>query len=436
MNSRKFKTRILIADDDPFYLNVAKAALEAAGHDVAVATDGAEAIAALKKDGFHGAIVDLTMPKADGIAVIDSARSSGPNVNTPIIVITGHDDAQAIERAYKSGATSFLTKPLNWVLFTPHINFVLRSAQIEAELRDATTAAAFLSEIKSQMMTALAREFQAPIKTIFGFAELVRKEVYGPLAPAMYRELVADMGAAAQKLNASFLTLLNFGNTLTEQLEVKSEPTRIWDVITQAIVSAEPNANRNGINLQSRINIPEDTTINADAVLLSQAIRSVLSNAIKLAPKGTSVEIEARIGDDGNLKFWTVDLGPAIPASLIAEISGTGVSKAQRAHDNETRDVGIMVAKILTEAHQGKLTVRSEATGGNIVALDLPKARLTTDVAKPAAALQAGVPDRLAAISQALAADPRVRLGRQEPPSQASPGERIPAPVLQSRPRL
>ena len=71
------RTRILVADDDPVYREVAKEALETAGHAVTVAADGAEAIAAMAAMQFDTAVIDLNMPKADGIAVIEAARAKG-----------------------------------------------------------------------------------------------------------------------------------------------------------------------------------------------------------------------------------------------------------------------------------------------------------------------------------------------------------------------
>jgi signal transduction histidine kinase len=397
------------------YIGTSRKRLLNQPHTVTAAADGVEAIAALASQQFDTAVIDLNMPKASGIAAIEAARLGGPNINTPIIVVTGHDDATAIDHAYTAGATSFLTKPLNWVLFTPHVNFVLRSGQIENELRSATAAAAFLSGLKSQMMGALAREFQSPIKTIFGFSELIRKEVYGPLSPPMYREMATDMGNAAQKLNVAFLSLLNFGNSLTEQLQLKTEPVRIADVIHHAIAKSEDTAARNSVRLITNIELPENAHLEADPVLLLQAVRSVIGNAIKVAPRGSSVEIHAGLVSDGNFRLWTVDRGPAIPASLIAEINPPVIERSVRSIDYETRDVGIKIAKILTEAHQGRLDVSSDSANGNVVMLDIPKERLrapqaeATSSSVPANETQA---QRLAAVSLALSADPRIRLGR------------------------
>ena len=89
----------MVADDDPVYRDVAKDALEAAGHGVITANDGGEAIKALHATKFDAAIIDLTMPVADGLTVIEIARREGNNIHTPIIVITGHDDSSAVENA-------------------------------------------------------------------------------------------------------------------------------------------------------------------------------------------------------------------------------------------------------------------------------------------------------------------------------------------------
>lgn len=411
INVKTIKTKILIADDDPFYREAGRDALEIAGYHVTLAADGAEAIAALKRDVFHAATVDLTMPLADGVAVIESARAGGPNANTPIVVITGHDDTSAIERAYNAGATSFLTKPLNWLLFTHHMNFVVRSGRIETELRETTTAAAFLSDLKSQMMGALAREFQTPVKTIFGFAELIRREVYGPFQPPAYRDMAIDMGNAAQRLNASFLKLMELGNALTEQLDLKTERFALKDTINSVLTTLADQAERRHVRLELRFDISDTLAIEADRVLFVQAVRSIVANAIKIAPRNTRVEVHAWLGEEGDFRLSAYDQGPAISASILAEIKRPAQQRPAATSETETRDVGIKIAKVLTEAHQGRLDVQTDGVSSNLVRIEFPRARLTeTSAADAKAAAAAAVDPRIAEISAALAEDPRVRL--------------------------
>ena len=401
----KKQKHILVADDDPIYREVATEALEKAGHKITQAVDGGHAIALLDTGEFDLAIVDLTMPVADGIAVIERLRAGKQNPALPVIVITGHDDASAVERAYEVGATSFLTKPLNWVLFTPHVEFVLRSGQTETELREANAASAFMSELKSQMMSSLAQEFQTPIKTIFGFSELIHKEVYGPLSPPVYREMISDISKSAHNINAALLKLMNFGHTLTEQLEIKVEAVKPLNAVVDAVDALNAVAERRGITIKTTIAIPADAMILADKALLNQALRSMLDNAIRLSPRDAEVLLTANLGKDGNLCVSVSDRGPPVPEELLNDVNGTPVAKRTFARHQEARDVSIKIAKVLAEAHKGTISITTDRTGGNCVRLDMPKDGRKSNIVLPSASKDPSALDRLAAIGAEIADD-------------------------------
>jgi two-component system, sensor histidine kinase and response regulator len=377
----------LIADDDPVYREVAGAALEDAGYAVVLAADGGEALQKLAAETFDVVIADLTMPIAGGLDVIKATRTTrGPNTYTPIVVITGSDDTEAIETAFEIGATSFLTKPLNWPLFRHHIDFVYRSGQSELELREANQASAFLSDLKTQTMKSLAEDFMRPVKTIFGFSELIRREAYGPLEPPTYKEMIADMGAAAQNLNASLLKLMDLGASLADRLDLHEQSIPLADFIDTATAGFHDKAHRRGVTLKFESNIPRSLTVYADPALLSQAVRSILDNAVKLAPRGTTIDVNANFSINGDFHFSATDFGPAISAELIAEVTGPALKTAAR-DLYANRDVGIKIAKSLVEVHQGQLHVNQTENGGNVVELKLPKVRFVTrDANSPTAA--------------------------------------------------
>jgi two-component system, sensor histidine kinase and response regulator len=373
----------LIADDDPVYRDVASAALESAGYLITLASDGGEALVHLKNNAFDIAVVDLTMPIAGGLEVIKIARSGGLNAHTPIVVITGSDDADAVEAAFEIGATSFLTKPLNWALFTHHIDFVYRSGQSERELRDSSAASAFLSDLKSQTMRALARDFMRPVKTIFGFSEIIRREAYGPLEPQPYKDMVADMGTAAQTLNASLLKLMDLGASLNERLDLNEQIIPLADLVETAILGFYDKANRRSVALQMNSNIADTVTVNADQALLSQAVRSIIDNAVKLAPRGSTIEVNAGFSANGEFQLSATDFGPAISAELIAEVVGT-TETAATLEVHASREIGIKIAKALAEVHNGRLNVRKTDNGANVVELSLPAIRFAKPATDPA----------------------------------------------------
>lgn len=127
--------RLLFVDDDPILREFAQVNLASAQAEVDVAADGVEALEALSRRHYDLLLLDLHMPRMDGFAVLDSVRSSPETAHLPVIVETGREDVESIDRAYNAGATAFVTKPLNWRLLGYQIRYVLRSARTEAALR-------------------------------------------------------------------------------------------------------------------------------------------------------------------------------------------------------------------------------------------------------------------------------------------------------------
>jgi len=100
--------RILIADDDPQILRALRVTLGAHGHEVVTAADGRETIAAASKQPPDLLILDLGMPRLDGLEVIRTVRAWSA---LPILVVSGRTDAADKVDALDAGADDYVTKP-------------------------------------------------------------------------------------------------------------------------------------------------------------------------------------------------------------------------------------------------------------------------------------------------------------------------------------
>ncbi len=136
------EARILFVDDDPILREFAKVNLASLAVDVEVAADGMEALEALSRNQYDLLLVDLDMPRMDGFELLAHLRSNPETAHLPVVVETGREDVDAIDRAFRAGATAFVTKPLNWRLLTYQLRFTLRAAQAEAALRNNIAAVA------------------------------------------------------------------------------------------------------------------------------------------------------------------------------------------------------------------------------------------------------------------------------------------------------
>jgi signal transduction histidine kinase/FixJ family two-component response regulator len=127
--------RVLVVDDDETVRLLAEEALGAAGFDVVCAANGGQAL-----DAFVGwradiVLLDVLMPGLDGFDTCQRLHALPGGEHVPVLMVTGLDDVDSIERAYRVGAADFLTKPINWAVLGHHVRYMLRAARAMDEVR-------------------------------------------------------------------------------------------------------------------------------------------------------------------------------------------------------------------------------------------------------------------------------------------------------------
>lgn len=120
--------RILFVDDDPILREFAQVNLASPAVSIDVAENGAEALQRLT-EGYDIVLLDLEMPVLDGFGALAAIRANPRTRDLAVIVQTGREDVEAIDRAFRLGATSFVTKPLNWRLLSYQMLYVLRASR-------------------------------------------------------------------------------------------------------------------------------------------------------------------------------------------------------------------------------------------------------------------------------------------------------------------
>ncbi len=102
------KKRILIVDDDLAILRLLSTNLKARGYEIYTATDGEESLEAVQKDFIDLIILDLMMPKVDGVEVCRRIREWS---DVPIIILSARGDENDKVKCLELGADDYLTKP-------------------------------------------------------------------------------------------------------------------------------------------------------------------------------------------------------------------------------------------------------------------------------------------------------------------------------------
>ena len=116
--------RILLVEDDHLLANTMLGMLRDEQNTVDWLDDGQQALNALLNDSFDLAILDLTLPRMDGLDIVKKVRSHG--IETPVIILTARGDLNEKLQGLNAGADDYLTKPFAMAELKARIRAVTR----------------------------------------------------------------------------------------------------------------------------------------------------------------------------------------------------------------------------------------------------------------------------------------------------------------------
>jgi DNA-binding NtrC family response regulator len=101
--------KILVVDDEDIVLESCQAVFELEGFEVMLVPSADKAIEAMKNDNFALLLIDVKMPKHDGMYLMEKIKEQWPDI--PIIVMSGYYTTETIKEAFEMGAAKFIAKP-------------------------------------------------------------------------------------------------------------------------------------------------------------------------------------------------------------------------------------------------------------------------------------------------------------------------------------
>lgn len=127
--------RLLLAEDEQALSKALTAILERNNYSVDTAYDGQEALEYLEADNYDGMILDIMMPKVDGITVLKEIRKKGNLI--PVLLLTAKSEVDDKVSGLDAGANDYLTKPFNSRELLARIRAMTRTqtAQVNSSCR-------------------------------------------------------------------------------------------------------------------------------------------------------------------------------------------------------------------------------------------------------------------------------------------------------------
>ena len=135
---------ILVVDDEPKIVQLARDYLEHAGFTVTSASDGKEALVSFRRAAPDLIVLDLGLPMLDGL---DVARSIRKTSNVPIVMLTGRGDEADRVAGLELGADDYVTKPFSPKELVARVRAVLRRAEVAASPTDVIRAGEVILDV-------------------------------------------------------------------------------------------------------------------------------------------------------------------------------------------------------------------------------------------------------------------------------------------------
>lgn len=359
-------TRILVADDDPILREFAIVHLSAPQTEVEVAEDGVSALDRLKLGGIDIALVDLDMPLMNGFELIQAIRSDCDLANLPIVVVTGREDMQAVDRAFQVGATGFAVKPLNWRLLAHQLAYVLRNSRAEGDVRIAKKIAEEGARLKTNLLRLLRHELYTPMNAILGFGELIFSHAQDDATRNHARHILT----AAHQLKKANDTISEAASALAGELAPKMRNFAIADLLKAGARQAlARGGNPADLKLIDRTASGE---FDADWDMMAAALAHLIQNG--LTHGAAPVVISAQRGAANSLILRVEDHGRG-----IAPDRSDNLYKPFQSSDNilshgagSGLGLGLAIVAAYVRAHGGALHQSNLPHGGFGVQIELP----------------------------------------------------------------
>jgi two-component system OmpR family response regulator len=123
--------RILLVEDDPKIASFIIKGLKAAGFAVDHATDGEEGLHLVLTEPYDTAIIDIMLPKRDGLSLIEKMRQE--KINTPVMILSAKGSIDDRVRGLQTGSDDYLTKPFAFTELLARVQALIRRASGASE---------------------------------------------------------------------------------------------------------------------------------------------------------------------------------------------------------------------------------------------------------------------------------------------------------------
>jgi len=253
------------------------------------------------------------------------------------------------------------------------------------ELRDAFERASQAEalrrseRLKSALLDAVTHDIRTPLTSIKASVTTLLDELRARAGDAATldaegrRDMLEVIDEEADRLNRFVEGLVELARIEAGDLELRRRWGAVDEIVLTALERAQPLTQGHTVEVTIERDLP---VVRVDAKAVAQVVYTLVDNAAKYSPTGTSIKVTAGKNDDEMLRLAVQDEGPGVPAELRERVFDK-FFRAMRDGDTGMQPsgtgMGLAIARGIVEAHGGRIWIEDAGAGrGMLVALTLP----------------------------------------------------------------
>lgn len=234
--------------------------------------------------------------------------------------------------------------------------------RIEAAEKEAKDAAVAANAIKSQLIANMSHELRTPLNGVIGFADILKKEAFGPLGVAEYKDYAESIHESGVRLLSVFNDMLHIAKLDSGDFELCTSDVPLDETVESCVFKFEDTAKKQNKTL--RMKIANGFGVELDVSVFREIISHLLSNALKYTSEGGFIMVQAD-RDGCDLVLEVIDNGCGVCEDYIPKLTQAfyqGDAALNRKF--EGAGLGLYVVEKFVELHGGVLSFKSKPGKG------------------------------------------------------------------------
>src|SRR5262245_55476161 len=254
------------------------------------------------------------------------------------------------------------------------MGIAVQRARLHEETKRQALELAKASELQADFTAMIAHDLRSPLVNILGVAETLKNGLFGPIndEQAKWLERLLTSGQNLVSLVSDFLDLSKIESGY---MELARETLDVNHLVSYTVENYQALIKQKELRLTCSVS-EHPLEIQGDRRRLEQVLNNLLSNAIKFTDPGGLIKVTAQ--DDGSfgVKIEVADNGVGMSATQIDQLfqEYRRGSRGQKG-DRGGTGLGLVICKMIVEAHGGKIWVRSEEGKGSAFTITVPAQR-------------------------------------------------------------